>query len=1271
MLAQTSGVWTQATSGGLWSNGANWQGGNIATGTGASANFGTLNFTSDQTVHLDLSEIVGSLIFGDTSPSNNWTLDDNGITGNTLTLAVTSGTPTIAVNNEKATVAAVIAGTQGLAFSGAGSLVLTNENTFTGNVSIGSGSTLEVSADSNFGASGNTLVIAGGTLQALGSFTTTRPIQLGPASGGGTIDVVPGAVLTLGGASSLSNNGAANSFTKSDGGTLVLATPATLSGGIALNGGTLLIGTGTTAPFGGNPANSTSPTAGGLTMASGTTLSLAGSLINPGGSNVALASLSGAGTIVAYSPVGSTGAAASAVNLGVGYDNTGTQFSGSFLGNIGLYKWGTGTLTLSGTTAYLSTPVTASPNATNIETAGGAITASAANVLPIGSQLLFSAASTTFNMGGFDQSVAGLSSPAAVNTVSGNGAVSGGNSAATLNLIGGSSLTFSGVISGANLSLAQNGTGNQTLTTAAVLLSGTGYDSFAGATTINAGTLTLDASNATSGANLINPSSALTLAGGTLAVKFRSGSTATNQTFVGTTVGLGASAIAINVNGNTAATSGLALGSITRSGMGATMDFGTPLSIGNITTSTENTSGILGGWATINKGTGWAVNSAASGPGNVAALGSGSYTNDTWTDGNNTTVTNASNNITVADGATTNSLRFGQSASDIVNLGSMSADTANVIESGGILVSPRCRANRRRLPAGFSPPAMTRILIVNQFDTNMAGLLTISSVIVDDFGKAIGLTKSGGGLLVLAASNTFTGGTVLNAGTLNITEDDNLGASGSGLSIGGGATLLVTGGGTIALSARPISLQTNAGGGASATINVNAGVKLTYAGAISDNGTTFGNLTLTGGGVFLFSGNSTYSGNTTLTGGSTLAAGAANILSATTTLFLDAGTTFNLGGFDQSLGGLTSLASGAGAISGGGGSETLTVGGNNGTQAPFSGTITGGGLSLVKTGSGMLAFSPLSTAGWAGYVGGGTITVSGGIFQALANAGNSGSIIPDGTPLAMSNAEVILSSGATTILGALSGSGIVAGNSTGLVVGFNNASTQFAGSLVNTGSLVKIGTGKLTLSGSNGYSGSTTIQQGTLVIGADYNLGTAPAAAATNIVLSTGTLEATASFSLLGTRTIALGSSQATFGPGSGGTIDVDSSQTLAIPGLIVDNAAPNSLAKTDAGTLVLSGANSYSGPTIVSGGNLVAGLTNTIGTTSGLSLASGTSFVLDGNSQSLATISGAGNITNNSNTPATLTINGAAIGTLSGAISERNRRGYRQPVAREIRLRL
>ena len=107
---------------------AKWTAGFPANGTGNTANFGTLNITANRTVTLDASRTIGTVQFGDTSGTQNWTLA--AANGRDLTLAAT--TPTITVNQNTATITASLDGTLGFTKSGAGTLVLKGDNPLSG-----------------------------------------------------------------------------------------------------------------------------------------------------------------------------------------------------------------------------------------------------------------------------------------------------------------------------------------------------------------------------------------------------------------------------------------------------------------------------------------------------------------------------------------------------------------------------------------------------------------------------------------------------------------------------------------------------------------------------------------------------------------------------------------------------------------------------------------------------------------------------------------------------------------------------------------------------------------------------------------------------------------------------------------------------------------------------------------------------------------------------------------------------------------------------------
>ena len=159
-----NGTWA-STTGGSWTEAANWKNLVIGSNAGNTADFSTLDLTADATVSLDGDRTIGHLAFGDTTPSNNWTLSTG--TGGSLTLAVSTGTPSIAVDNRTATIHPALLGSNGLAKSGAGTLVLAGNNTYLGNTTI-DGGVLELSASGKLynGGWNNSNVItvnAGGT----------------------------------------------------------------------------------------------------------------------------------------------------------------------------------------------------------------------------------------------------------------------------------------------------------------------------------------------------------------------------------------------------------------------------------------------------------------------------------------------------------------------------------------------------------------------------------------------------------------------------------------------------------------------------------------------------------------------------------------------------------------------------------------------------------------------------------------------------------------------------------------------------------------------------------------------------------------------------------------------------------------------------------------------------------------------------------------------------------------------------------------------------
>ena len=114
----------------------------MANGTGAIADFSTLNITANATVTLDGARTVGTLRFPRRDDREQDWIAAPG-TGGPLTLDVaTSGTASIVVLNRTATISVPITGNDGITASGAGVLVLSGANTFTGQLIIASGATV-------------------------------------------------------------------------------------------------------------------------------------------------------------------------------------------------------------------------------------------------------------------------------------------------------------------------------------------------------------------------------------------------------------------------------------------------------------------------------------------------------------------------------------------------------------------------------------------------------------------------------------------------------------------------------------------------------------------------------------------------------------------------------------------------------------------------------------------------------------------------------------------------------------------------------------------------------------------------------------------------------------------------------------------------------------------------------------------------------------------------------------------------------------------------
>jgi len=306
------------------------------------------------------------------------------------------------------------------------------------------------------------------------------------------------------------------------------------------------------------------------------------------------------------------------------------------------------------------------------------------------------------------------------------------------------------------------------------------------------------------------------------------------------------------------------------------------------------------------------------------------------------------------------------------------------------------------------------------------------------------ITKNGAGTLTLSAGNTYTGSTTINAGTLSIATITNGGVAGALGNSTSGAGNLVLGGGTLQYTGSNGSTDRNftLTAGTTSVIDVSsAGTTLTISGG---GAATSGGLTKNGSGTLLFTASNSYTGDTTVNSG-ILQIGSNNRISDSSTLRVNGGT-FDKVTFNDTVAGVVLSANGT--ITGTSGA--LTSASNFILENGTASAILGGTVGVNKTTSGIVILSAANT-----YTG--TTTISAGTLQ-IGSGGTTG---------ALSTSSAITNDGTLTF-----------NRSNTLTQG-----TDFSSVISGTGSVTQAGTGILTLSGNNTYTGVTTISSGTIRLG--------------------------------------------------------------------------------------------------------------------------------------------------------------------------------------------
>ena len=681
----------------------------------------------------------------------------------------------------------------------------------------------------------------------------------------------------------------------------------------------------------------------------------------------------------------------------------------------------------------------------------------------------------TLDLNGRNQQIAGLQSISGTNATSNTNIVTS-STAATLTITNTLDYVYSdgtqansGIISG-SISLVKQGSGKQTLG---------GVNTYTGSTTIIGGTMALGSTGSINNSTVINIQ-----IGGTYDVSSVTGyALASGQTIMGKGTVTGALTIA---NGSTlspgASPGTLNTGNVTFNGGG---NYNWQLLNGGSTAGSGwdllNATGTLtiaatsGSKFNLNL---WSLSSISPSDTNGNAINFNNSVNQTWTIATasggisgfsadkfaiNTSATNGTNGFANSLGGGTFSLaQAGNNLNLLFTAGSTalywsgagtgnpgtwsstpsgsgtngvwaqtntgwdSAKTANFAGTAGSVIVTSVTANKGiifsttgySLSGGAINLSSTGANNVISTDTN------VTATVASTLSTTAGITKGGNGTLIFTSGQSYTGGTTVSAGTMQL---------GDGTSNNGSVT------GNIANSSLVAFANPN---------------NQSYTGIISGGGA----LTKSGVGDLTLTNTNSYGGGTTITGGKLILGNASDTLSNTGAVLVNGGT-LDIGANSDAVGAVTLTS---GSITGSGGTlqaDSFGVNNTSGT-ATISANLDGVGA-LTKTNAGSLSLIGSNT-----YLGG---TQLNGGFTSISSDPNLGD-----------SAGVLgINGGSLALTGTVTGARVLTiGSSGGTIAnGGNNFSTSNTAAL--NGTLAITGSGNVALNGATTFGAPGTLNIGT------------------------------------------------------------------------------------------------------------------------------------------------------------------------------------------------